>query len=123
MANLFRTAVAALQTARKAYLSDSGTYSRGANTVTLLGTPGETRQETLQPSGLTTVVTLRDWFFDASDLILNGSRTRPAKGDRWTVVINGVTEVYEAHLPTGTDQCYHADPTGQQLRVHFKQVT
>lgn len=123
MTNLLRTVVAAANRFRKAHMADSGTYSRGAASVTLLGTPGQTRLETLQPSGLTTAVTLRDWLFDASELILNGSLTIPAKGDRWTVVISGVTEVYEVHTPTGLDQCYHADPTGGQLRVHMKRVT
>ncbi len=120
MTSALRQLVAAASNLRELYLGDAVTYARGASTVSILATPGETRLEYLDPVGVTVAATLRDWIVTAADLVIAATTVKPARGDRIAV---SETEVYEVHSPAPGMQCYHEDPTGTQIRIHTKRVT
>ena len=123
MSSLLRRAVAFVNTVRDIHLADTGTYARGNHSAPLQGTPGKTSQETVGQNGALVEVSSLHWFFTAAELVLNGQRTVPQRGDRWTVTVGGQQQVWEVYQPDGLSQCYSADATGQQLRVPMKQVT
>lgn len=119
MTSALRQLLTAASDLRELFLGESVTYARGASTVSINATPGETRLEYLDPSGVTVAVTLRDWIVTAADLVLSSATTKPQRGDRITV---SVSEVYEVHSPAPGMQCYTEDPTGTQLRIHTKRI-
>jgi hypothetical protein len=122
MLDLIRSAVAALQTTRKASLSEPVTYQRNAETIaSLAATRGQNEFEL--DSGL--LVRLendqQDWIITAADLFFSpgASPVLPERGDR---LIDAAGVNFEVQSLDGQKQPYNLDQTGQQLRITTKRV-
>ena len=102
----------------KANCSESITYNRGSDSVTLSATIGRTEFELANEYGIVETFRSRDYIFTKSDLVLSGSATIPMSGD---IIVEG-SGSYEVLSPGGS-QCYREDEYGQVFRVHTKKIT
>lgn len=99
------------------------TYTRGANSVTLSASLGNSRIEIMESSGAVTVVDSRDFLIAVEDLVLNSVAVTPRTGDTITETCGGITYVYRV-LDLPTDQCYRFSDVGRtQFRIHTKLVS
>ena len=105
----------------QSHASHAITYTRGANSVAITATIGNTDFQTTDADGFFTQVQSRDFIFPAEDLILNAETVLPERGDTITEVVGDKTYTY-AVLPFGEDgELYKfSDPHRTILRVHTK---
>ena len=99
-------------------------YQRGESRVWLKATWGATEFE-VTTSGETRIEhSDRDFIFSANDLILNGSRATPQRGDRVIVVMEDPrdNETFEVLAPAGIQPYRTCDPEGHLIRVHGKRI-
>lgn len=104
----------------KAEASELVTYSRSGVFVTggLYATPGESRFEQITEDNISIEARVRDFTFEAADLVISGSVVLPVRGDR--IVMGSTT--YEV-LPVGGGEVYrYCDRNEIRLRVHTKEV-
>lgn len=72
--------------------------------------------------GLITSISMEDWTFVASELIVNGTVIEPRPGDTIMETLNGQQIHYEV-LPTETKRATEwLDTSGHLLLVHTKRV-
>lgn len=122
MANLLRTGAQWMSGKLKAEASELVTYTRASDSVSggLYVTPGETRFEKLDSDGLSIEARVRDFTFEAADLVLSSVTVLPAKGDQ---IVMGTT-TYEV-LPIGGGElwrpCDRSEPA-IRIRVHTKEI-
>jgi hypothetical protein len=93
-------------------------------TVSLSATVGQSALRVGDGEGGTRLLlTDRDFIFPAADLILSGSLTTPAEGDRVTETIGTKTCVFEV-MPYAGEPCWrYCDPTRNLIRVRTKQIS
>ena len=122
MTDLLRQGMEWLEGQRKAHLSSPVTYRRGALSVEVLATVGATRFEADDGSGIVVEMEARDYLIAAADLVLDGQRTLPERGDQVLEARDGVTHVYEV-MDLGPEKHFvTCDPDGRTLRIHTKYV-
>ena len=127
MGNLLKTGMAWLGTQLNVHASSQVTYYRGASSVSLLATVGESTVEVEDGRGGRLSYEIRDYLILAANLILGGVVTLPKPGDYIREVGGGTTFVYEVLAPvmmdsaSGRQTCYKfSDPHRTFLRVHTK---
>ena len=107
---------------RKEHLARTVTYVRGEHEVELAATVGRTEFEVDDGTAVPLAVESRDYIVTAADLVLDGERSRPRRGDRVRDVVAGVLHVYEVMAPGGRD-CYRlSGPDQSILRVHTRLI-
>ena len=97
-------------------------YSRGSATATINATVGRTvfKQSGEYRSLIRTES--RDYLIAAADLVLDGQRTEPQRGDRIVDTLNGQSITIEVLAP-GDEACFrYSDPFRITLRIHTKLV-
>jgi len=119
VSDVITNAMAWLDTQRKAHMSRSVTYSRGADSVTLSATPGSTQYEGVDDEGMTAQGMAHDWIFTAADLVIDGELTVPQLHDRITDGTGDSPVEYEVLDLAGIG---HYRQRGPQMRVHTKRV-
>lgn len=105
--------------------SDEVTYRRGTDSATFPATiTGQLLRVTDVQGVVKMVRTDADFIFAASNLVLNGSRVEPAKGDYIDVTQDGVTLRYQV-LPPGNDEAASRSSGTHRraFRVHTKLKT
>jgi hypothetical protein len=101
-----------------------GVYARGScESEPIRGVPVQHEYEVIdEESGLPTRVISYDWRFVAAELVLANEPVTPRAGDRWTINVGGVEEVYEV-MPIGKRPCFErAEASGVLLLVHTKRT-
>ena len=98
------------------HVSQSVTYSRGASSVAISATPGETELSTLDVNGFTLDFHSTDFIFPAADLDFGSGVVEPEEGD--TISYAGRT--YEVLSVPGARHFRYSDPYRTILRVHTK---
>jgi hypothetical protein len=101
-----------------------GVYARGSCESELIrGVPVQHEYEVIdEETGVPTRVISYDWRFVAAELVLASEPVMPRAGDRWTMNISGVEEVYEV-MPVGKRPCFErADASGVLLLIHTKRT-
>ena len=122
MSDLLQEGLDWLEEQRKAHLSRTVTYRRGAAPVEVLATVGATRFEADDGYGIVVEQEMRDYLIAAEDLVLGGEQVLPEPGDDVLDERAGVTRVYEV-APLGGEQHYRScDPAQRTLRIHVKHV-
>jgi hypothetical protein len=124
MADLLKTGLAWLSARLDEHASEPITYARAPYSVDLVATLGGDQVLRVDAgNGQTRIVRSQlDFGITASTLILHGERTLPERGDRITVTLDGITDVYEVMPAAPGEDCYRIDPFKQRLRVHAKWV-
>ncbi|RLC78695.1 MAG: hypothetical protein DRI61_09445 [Chloroflexi bacterium] len=102
----------------KANCSEPVVYHRGAESVSLSATIGNTEFEVADEYNTIQTFRSRDFIITKSDLIIGGSATYPVAGD---TVVEGA-ETFEVVSPGGS-QCYREDDYGQLYRIHTKKLS
>jgi hypothetical protein len=101
-----------------------GVYARGnCASEPIRGVPVTHEYEVIdEETALPTKVISYDWRFVATELVVGNEPVTPRVGDRWTVSIAGVENVYEV-LPIGKRPCFErVDSSGVILLVHTKRT-
>lgn len=119
MANILKTGSQWLHSKRKAYESESGTYSRAASTATILFTKRKTDFQIVDgDSQIPVEGRLDDFVIHAADLIIGGSVVKPQRGDK--ITLGGI--VYEV-LNDSEGKCWrYEDQYNEELRIHTKRI-
>lgn len=102
----------------------AATYRRAASTVSLTVWLGRTIFASNDPAKARIEYGELDVMVRADELILSGSVTTPADGDRIALTINGTAMTVEAMRPSNTDEpsARYADPQRELWRIHCKRV-
>ena len=122
MADLLQQGAAWLEDMRHKHASRPVTYQRGAASVALSATVGRSVFQVVTADGVVETVERRDYLIRAVDLVLGGTLTTPAVGDRIRETIGGKVEVYEV-MGAGSEKHFRkSDPDGLTLRIHTAHV-
>jgi hypothetical protein len=98
------------------------TYRRGAEAIVVKATVGRTLFEQDDGVGVVVRMQVRDYLIDAADLVLEGEKSLPAKGDRIEEIDAGQRHTYEV-LPLGGEPHWrYSDPYRRTLRIHTKHI-
>jgi hypothetical protein len=122
MTDLLQQGLAWLEEQRRQHLSRMVTYRRGSSSAEVLATVGATRFEADDGYGIVVEQEMRDYLIASDDLVLDGQKTLPERGDEIVEVMDGVVHVYEV-MDLGPQKHYRfSDPDGRTLRIHTKLV-
>lgn len=95
------------------------TYRRGAFKVSLTATVGNTREQSVDDTGMVLVIRHCDFHFPQTALVLNGKQVEPLVGDTLERSDGTVWEV----AANGDDRGYRdPDQYGAEWRVHTKRI-
>lgn len=118
--DLLEQASAWLDGQRKAHLSRTITYARGAASAEAQATVGKTTFEVADDYGVVQHWESRDFLILAEDLADFGL---PERSDRITETQGGQTFVYEVMAPAAETPWRYSDPYRRTFRIHTKQVS
>ena len=122
MADLLEQSSVWLDGQRVRHLSRSVTYVRGSDSVELDAAVGKTVFEVDNGTAVLEKFESRDFLVRAGDLVLDGQRALPERGDRVRETVAGTVYVYEVMAP-GREPCWrYSDPYRRALRIHTKLV-
>jgi hypothetical protein len=106
-----------MQGSVKALAGESVTYERAGDTVAVVAVPGNTRVELDDGESFTIQTTVRDFLFDAVDLVIDSVTIEPARGDR-VVQTEGATVYTFEVSELGGAAFEYTDSTQSRCRVH-----
>jgi hypothetical protein len=122
MSDLLQQASGWLEEKRTAYASHVVTYVRGDKSVALSATVGKTTFEIDDGYGVLVRHESRDFLILVDELILDGKKSLPERGDRIGELQGGKTVIYEITAP-GREPCWrYSDPWRMTLRIHTQQI-
>jgi len=122
--DLLRRGMAWLADQSRQQLAQQVQYARGAQSVPLQATFGQSLLKLEDGQGhLVMEWTDADIVIAAADLILGGVLTQPQRGDTVTTVYRGNTLAYEVLPIKGEPPWRWSDPFNTQMRVHLKLVS
>ena len=122
MADMLEQGAAWLDRMRVKHASRSVTYTRGAETVELSATLGQTTYEVADEYGTTVEAKATDFLVTAAELVLAGAKTLPEPGDQVRVTVGDEVHVFEVMSLGGGGHWRPSDPYGHTLRIHSKLV-
>lgn len=117
--SLFRDGVNWLRDALKASAAHDVIYRRGDATVTIRATVGKSVLKLQDDYGNVRVVyTDKDFIVAAEDLILDGQRILPERGDKITETIGDKTITWAVAAPGNEPEWRWCDPYQVMIRIH-----
>jgi len=124
---MLETGNAWLQAQRKASMAKTVTYRRGAASVAVQATIGQTAFDIDQGDGAPVAFQSRDYLITVADLVLSAALAIPQEGDtiEETVTVGAVTTTYKHEVARfGAEECYrYSDPYRITFRIHTKLMT
>ncbi|MEO0513482.1 MAG: hypothetical protein AAF108_11405 [Planctomycetota bacterium] len=111
-----------LDRTRRAHLSRTVVYRRGADSVEIEATVGSTAFDRTDEYGVVHRIESRDYLLAASDLVLGGEAVTPKAGDRITETGEARLHEYEVLAPGDEPAWRYSDPQRRTLRIHTKFV-
>ena len=118
MGDLLNDAVSWLTDRLHSHASREVTYSRATDSVLVNATIGKTVFDVDKGYGVIEHAESRDFLIRTDDLVLNGSKTIPKRGDR--ILDDG--KEYEVLAPGKEPHYRFSDPYRRLFRIHTKQV-
>ena len=122
MADMLEQGAAWLAGMLKQHASRSVTYTRGAESVELSATLGQTTYEVADEFGTTVEAKATDFLLSAVELVLASEQSQPQPGDRIRVTVGDEVHVFEVMDLGGAGHWRPSDPYGHTLRIHTKLV-
>ena len=119
MTDVMQQAASWLNSQRHTYTTKAVQYVRGAITITINATPGETVFRLDDGYGGVIRTVSRDFIVQTEDLVLDGELTRPVRGDR---IHEGEIE-YEVLSPGDEPEWRFSDSERLAIRIHTKEVS
>lgn len=127
MGDLFRDGAKMLAQTASANLAQSVVYSRGAESVTVQATIGQSSGVVTKEYGVRERWESRDFLILASLLVINGEPIEPRRGDRITETVLDDTDIpvhqliHEVLPPSEQEPCWRwSDAHRLRVRVHTK---
>jgi len=118
--NLLTTGSDWLADTLKDHAGTAVTYYRGALSVDLTATVGQSERDVEGADGVLITAESHDFLILTADLILGGQQVEPAPGDLIRETAGGTTYVWEV-LPIGGVPCWrYSDPDRKAIRIHTK---
>ena len=122
MTDLLEQGAAWLDEQRHQHLTRTVTYERGASSIEVQATVGQTVFRLNDDFGATIREVSRDYLIRTADLVLDGEPTQPQRGDRIREEVSGFVYVHEVMAPGGEPEWRYSDPQRNTLRIHTKQI-
>ena len=122
MADMLEQGAAWLDRMRVKHASRSVTYVRGANSVELSATLGQTTYEVADEFGTTVEAKATDFLISAVEIVLADAVALPEPGDQVRVTVGDEVHVFEVMNLGGAGHWRPSDPYGHTLRIHTKLV-
>lgn len=122
MTDLLERSSAWLETQRVKHMTRVVVYQRGAESVEVPATIGQTVFQIDDGAGALLRAESRDYLITATDLALGGSPALPQRGDRVRETQGTQVFVYEVMAPGDEPHWRWSDPYRRTLRVHTKQT-
>jgi hypothetical protein len=119
MSNLLKTGSDFLESQRKTFMTETVTYTRGEDSVSLAATIGKVPVESTDANGFTIQSEVVDFLITAADLILDDATVLPEVGD----TITYGTKIYEVMNMPGMGHYRYSDSFGKTFRIHTKEIT
>lgn len=118
MANLLKQGQALIAATLKSHGSETVTYRRGANSVSIAASVGRPDM-TLGPEfgGGHLRMNTKEFVITAADLVINGVAVSPATGDMIDVAEGEATNRYRVGPDGGLPEFENADAFGIMLRI------
>lgn len=107
---------------RHHHMTRTVTYERGASSVELQATLGETTFEQADEYGIVQKIESRDFLLRTTDLVLDSEQTLPKSGDRIRDTQGAQVFVYEVSAPGSEPPFRYSDPYRTALRIHTKHI-
>lgn len=106
----------------RAHASETVTYTRGAESIEVPAVLGRKLLRIADETGIRVEWTDMDFLIGADDLVINGERVEPARGD-----VVQVADVYDTISfevrPFGDEPAWRwADPHKSMYRIHAKHI-
>ena len=111
-----------LDRTRRAHLSRTVVYRRGADSVEIAATVGSTAFDRTDEYGVIHRIESRDYLVSAADLVLAGQAVTPKAGDRITETGDTRVHEYKVMSPGDEPAWRYSDPQRLTLRIHTKFV-
>lgn len=122
MGDLLERGLAFLDAQRDAHMTRTVAYERGASSVNVKATLGQTPFEQTNEFGIVHKVESRDFIVRTADLVLDGAATLPKSGDRIRDTQGSQVFVYEVMAPGNEPPFRYSDPYRKALRIHTKHI-
>lgn len=122
MGNLLGDGLRWLEDQRRAHMTQTVTYIRGAGSVELLATIGQTEFAAEIDGQLVTSKKVRDFLVTAADLVIAGSAIEPRAGDRIRETSEGRMLEWEVAAIGGEPPWRWADSNRLTYRMHANHV-
>lgn len=111
-----------LNETHKENCSFEATYTRGGVSITITVRLGRTVFASNRQGGARIEFGEMDFLIDVADLVISGSATRPAEGDRLAIVIRGTAYTFEIMPISGEPAWRFSDEYRMCFRIHCKEV-
>ena len=122
MADLLEQGMTFLDEKRHQHMTRTVVYERGASSVEVQATLGETTFEQADDFGIVQKVESRDFLIRTGDLVLDGQPALPKSGDRIRDTQGTQVFVYEVSAPGNEPPFRYSDPYRKALRIHTKHI-
>lgn len=123
MANMLKTGAVWLAGQLKDHASETVTYKRGVNSVSVQAVIAESLAETVIGDQVLVQIKLRDFIILAADLVLIGSPIVPEQNDQIIMTIGIETVTYSVFKMPGEKQYREWDRFGNSYRIHTKETS
>jgi hypothetical protein len=120
--DLLERSSAWLENQRVKHMTRPVVYQRGAESVEVPATIGQTVFQIDDGTGALLRTESRDYLVTAADLVLAGSPALPQRGDRIRETQGAQVFVYEVMAPGDEPHWRWSDPYRRTVRVHTKQI-
>lgn len=122
MADLLEQGAQFLDDQRHAHMTRTVVYMRGAASVEVAATIGQTIFEQEYEFGGIQRIQSRDFLIRTADLVVDSEQVLPAAGDVIRETVGERVFVYEVMAPGSEPPFRYSDPYRKALRIHTKHV-
>ena len=122
MSDLLQTGITWHAAKLAAKVGQSVTYRRGAHSVAVTATFGQSDHEG-EMGGMPVEIHSRDFLIDVADLVLNSVAVTPARGDVIEYVDpDGLTVTHELMSMSNHPSWRYTDPYRTKYRIHTERI-
>ncbi len=123
MADMLEQGAQFLDDQRHAHMTRTVVYARGASSVEVAATIGQTIFEQDFELGGIQRIQSRDYLIRTTDLVLDAEEVLPKAGDQIRETVGEQVFVYEVMAPGSEPPFRYSDPYRKALRIHTKHIS
>lgn len=111
-----------LNTTRSTKLSESVSYDKNTEIITITALRGSSTYDSAEEGGIVAEARSTDFIVSAADLVFAGGVLFPEEGDKISVTVDGVVSIFEVLASPGGTHYKPLDGTGIMLRIHTRLI-